>query len=207
MRGFARYEFQLVLLRRMADHQPDLVAAARSELGATRAQALAAHTRWQRLLHSPRAPRDLGLYRAVLGPPDEERSRQVGDLTVTAHTWPLPILWPHLRWEVLTDSAGAVLHAWLVRAPGQAIPVLPPPDRLAPWSCVVGDALANYPDAQPAPPDTPSYWPIDVATEHGEPYRLLFVHGLFQLARPTRPAGWPSERRPTRPGDRASGQS
>lgn len=66
MRGLARREFCLVLLRRMADLRPDLskdpptprCSHARSgplqeghqalpRLGATRAQAHAAHTRWQ----------------------------------------------------------------------------------------------------------------------------------------------------------------
>ena len=47
MRGPARREFCLVLLRRMADLRPDLVAEALPRLGATRAEAHAAHTRWQ----------------------------------------------------------------------------------------------------------------------------------------------------------------
>ncbi|SOC51741.1 hypothetical protein SAMN05660748_3831 [Blastococcus aggregatus] len=47
MRGLARREFCPVLLRRMADVRPDLVAEALPRLGATRAEAHAAHTRWQ----------------------------------------------------------------------------------------------------------------------------------------------------------------
>ena len=54
MKGFARFEFQLMLLRRMADLQPDLVADALSQLGASRAEARAAHRRWQELQHSSR---------------------------------------------------------------------------------------------------------------------------------------------------------
>jgi hypothetical protein len=49
MRGFARREFQLMLLRRMADFQPELVARAYAKAGATRADYLAAHNRWQSL--------------------------------------------------------------------------------------------------------------------------------------------------------------
>jgi hypothetical protein len=45
VRGLARREFCLVLLRRMADLRPDLVAEALPRLGATRAEAHAAHTR------------------------------------------------------------------------------------------------------------------------------------------------------------------
>ena len=57
MRGLARREFCLVLLRRMADLRPDLVAAALPRPGATRAEAHAAHTRWQALQHAPRSNR------------------------------------------------------------------------------------------------------------------------------------------------------
>ena len=46
MRGLARREFCLVLLRRMADLRPDLVEAL-PQLGASRGEAHAAHTRWQ----------------------------------------------------------------------------------------------------------------------------------------------------------------
>jgi hypothetical protein len=215
--GFARYEFQLMLLRRMADFQPELVAAACEELGASRARYLAAHTRWQRMLRSARGPRGIGLYRAVLGPEDDERTRRWGDSTLSVHTWrlsagarpepgpgggesgpgggePVPgggaqrarpmALWPSLRWEVIVGFGGAVLQGWLVRPPGGAIPELPVPRRLAPWSCVVNDALTRYPDARPAEPDAPSRWVIDVGDAPGGRYRLVFVHGLFQLARP-----------------------
>jgi hypothetical protein len=66
----------------MADVRPDLVAEALPRLGATRAEAHAAHTRWQALQHSPRAPRGLGLRTAVLGPAAELEDRRVGDLDV-----------------------------------------------------------------------------------------------------------------------------
>ena len=60
-----------MLLRRMADVRPDLVAEALPRLGATRAEAHAAHTRWQALHHARRAPKGLSLRTAVLGPPEE----------------------------------------------------------------------------------------------------------------------------------------
>ena len=56
MRGLARREFCLVLLRRMADTRSDLVLEALPRLGADRAEAHAAHTRWQALQHSPGRP-------------------------------------------------------------------------------------------------------------------------------------------------------
>jgi hypothetical protein len=182
--GFARYEFQLMLLRRMADFHPDLVATAYAEVGASRAQALAAHQRWQRMLRSPRGPRGLGLYRAVLGPEDDERTRRWGDSTLTVHTWRLAGLWPGLRWEAVVGHGGAVLHGWLVRQPGDPVPALPAPARLAPWSCVVGDVLARFPDATPAESDAPSRWLVEAGTGPGGRHRLVFVHGLFQLATP-----------------------
>ena len=174
--GFARYEFQLVLLRRMADFQPELVAAAREQVGATHARYLAAHNRWQTLLHSRRAPAGLDLYRAVLGPPEDVRDRPWGDLVVAAHTWPLAGLWPDLRWEVLAGAGGGVLNGWLVRAAGAPVPELPTLDRLAPWSCVVGDVAARVPEVRVGDPDAPHRWRLDAPG-----YRLVFVHGLLQL--------------------------
>ena len=48
-------DFQLVLLRRMADHNPDLVEDARRELGASLADMREANKRWQAMIRSPRA--------------------------------------------------------------------------------------------------------------------------------------------------------
>jgi hypothetical protein len=180
VRGFARYEFQLMLLRRMADFQPELVAAACEQVGASHAAYLAAHNRWQNLLRSRRAPQGLALYRAVLGPPETERPREWGDVTVTAHAWPLAGLWPWLRWEVLAGTGGAVVNAWLVRAPDSPAPPLPPPGRLAPWSCVVADVLREHPDARYVEPDAPHRWLLDVPA-NGRLYRMVFAHGLLQL--------------------------
>src|SRR3954465_1798483 len=100
MRGLARREFCLVLLRRMADVRPDLVAEALPRVGADRAEAHAAHTRWQALQPAPRGPRGLALRSAVLGPPEERQDRWFGDLPVQVRRWPLP-LWPALRREVV----------------------------------------------------------------------------------------------------------
>lgn len=169
-----------MLLRRMADFQPELVAAACEQVGASRAVYLAAHNRWQNMLRSRRAPAGLALYRAVLGPPETERPWRWGDAVVTAHTWPLPGLWPSLRWEVLAGTGGAVVNAWLARAPESPTPPLPPPDRLAPWSCVAGDVLAAHPEARYVEPDAPHRWLLDVPAG-ARLYRMVFVHGLLQL--------------------------
>src|SRR3954464_9164606 len=121
MQGLARREFCLVLLRRMADVRPDLVAEALPRIAADRAQARAAHRRWQALHHAPRAPRGLALRTAVLGPPETEEHRCFGDLAVLVRRWPLPV-WPHLRWEVLSGPGGAVLQEQFVRGPDSPVP-------------------------------------------------------------------------------------
>jgi hypothetical protein len=173
--GFARREFQLMLLRRMADFQPDLVAQAYEALGATHAQFMAAHNRWQTIQRSRRAPAGLRLLEAVLGPPDAQREIPWGDVTLTACTWRLVGLWPDLRWEAVVGLGGVVLEAALVRATGSAVPDLGRPADLAPWSCVVGDALLRYPGAESVDPDVPSRQLVVV-----DGARLWFVHGLLQ---------------------------
>src|ERR1700709_2539909 len=148
MDGLARREFCLVLLRRMADTRPDLVADALLRLSADRAQAHAAHTRWQALQHSPRAPRGAPLRTAVLGPPRQCEDRRFGDLDLVVRRWPLP-LWPHLEWEVLSGPGGSVLSEQLVRA--QASPVPPAAPGPLVWEHVVEDVsgLAGAVDVDP----------------------------------------------------------
>jgi hypothetical protein len=181
MKGFARREFQLMLLRRMADFQPELVSAACEEVGATHAQYMAAHNRWQSMIRSSRAPRGLRLYAATLGPPEDEQEMRFGDVTVTQCCWRLPGIWPDLRWQVTVGTQDVVLHGWLVRAGGSEVPQLPEPARLAPWSCVVGDVMTRYPSACQRDPDIPSQWLVTLAG-----HELWFVHGLLQTVRPAR---------------------
>ena len=173
MRGLGRREFCLVLLRRMADTRPDLVADALPRLGADRAEARAAHRRWQALRHAPRAPRGLAAQLAVLGPPEERDEVRTGDLLLVGHRWPLP-LWPHLRWEVLADPGGTVLHEQLVRAPGSTVPVAAPGD-LRVWEHVVAD-VAGLPGARDVDPGVVTRW--EVLLPGG--VRARFVWGLLQ---------------------------
>jgi hypothetical protein len=168
-----------MLLRRMADFQPDLVEAARTELGASHAEYMAAHNRWQTMLHSARAPRGLALYRAVLGPPDTERAVPFGEVELTACTWRLPGLWPDLVWQAMVGLHEVVLDGALVRPEGAEVPPLPPPESLAPWSCVVGDVVERFPAARQVAPDVPSQWLIELGGK-----QLWFVHGLLQTVRP-----------------------
>jgi hypothetical protein len=169
----ARREFCLVLLRRMADTRPDLVLEALPRLSADRAEAHAAHTRWQALQHSPRGPRGVGLHTAVLGPPEEVEDRRLGDLDLVVNRWPLP-LWPHLRWEVLTGPGGSVLHEQLVRAPGSPVPPARPAD-LRVWEHVVAD-VAVLPGAVDVDPGVVTRWEVHLPGG----VRTQFVWGLLQ---------------------------
>ncbi|BCJ75627.1 hypothetical protein CS0771_51710 [Catellatospora sp. IY07-71] len=180
MQGFARREFQLMLLRRMFDFQPDLVEAACAELGVSHRVYMAAHNRWQTMLRSRTAPKGLALYGAVLGPADERYEVLFGDARMTAHRWRLPGLWPDLRFEALSGAGDFVLHGWLVRAAGSPVPELGPVGSLAPWSCVVDDVLARFPGAVQRDPEVPARWGVDVPDPAGGVWRLMFVYGLLQ---------------------------
>jgi hypothetical protein len=161
-----------VLLRRMADLRPDLVAEALRRLAATRGQAHAAHTRWQALHHSPRAPRGLALRTAVLGPPEEVEDRRFGDLDLEVRRWPLP-LWPHQLWEVLSGPGGTVLNEHLVRAPGSPVPPAKA-GSLRVWEHVLDDVLA-VPGAVSVDPGVVTRWEV-----HLPGVRARFVWGLLQ---------------------------
>ena len=177
MRGLARREFCLVLLRRMSDTRPDLVASALPRLAADRAEARAAPQRWQALHHSPRAPRGVALRTAVLGPPDEQAGLRFGDLDLEVRRWPLP-LWPDLRWEVLSAPGGEVLREELVRGPGSPVPAARPGD-LRVWEHVRAD-VAALPGAVEVDPGTVSRWEVHLPGG----VRAAFVWGLLQRVGP-----------------------
>ncbi|MFI6853110.1 hypothetical protein [Streptomyces sp. NPDC050416] len=145
---FTPLDFQLVLLRRMADHNPDPVEDARHQLGASLADMREANKRWQAMVRSPRSRSPLSRYRSVLGEPESRTPRRIGDLDCESWLWPLP-LWPDLRFEVLTAPNGAVWNEWLVRAPGAQGPVLRTLDDLTPWSCTVDEAARAFAPARP----------------------------------------------------------
>ncbi|WP_369139265.1 hypothetical protein [Modestobacter versicolor] len=178
MRGLARREFCLVLLRRMADTRPDLVTDALRRLGASRAEAHAAHTRWQSLQHAARSPRGVALRSAVLGPPDGRDERRIGDVALVARQWALP-LWPHLRWETLSGAGradapdGPVLHEQLVRAPGSPVPAATGGLRV--WEHVVAD-VASLPGAVGVDPGVTTRWEVHLPDGR----RARFVWGLLQ---------------------------
>jgi hypothetical protein len=154
---FTPLDFQLVLLRRMADHNPDLVEDARHTLGVSIADMREANRRWQAMLHSPRSRAAASRYRSVLGEPESVVRRRIGDLDCEALLWPVP-LWPDLRFEVLLAPNGAVWNEWLIRAPQARGPRLRTIADLTPWSCTVDEAARAFAPARPLEGTAPTRW-------------------------------------------------
>jgi hypothetical protein len=187
--GFGVTEFQLVLLRRMADYQPGLVEDAVRRLGATRASMREANKRWQAMVRAPRFPRGAARFTAVLGPAAASVPRRIGDLACTARQWELP-LWPELRFEVLLGPAeigSPVLNEWLVRAAGVPVPALRTRADLVPWGCVVGDVGAAFPPAVPREGSAPTRFQLDFEAPDDSgrvcPWTADFTWGLLQEVR------------------------
>ncbi|MET8946197.1 hypothetical protein ABZX30_22115 [Streptomyces sp. NPDC004542] len=176
-------DFQLVLLRRMADHNPDLVEDARRELGASVAQMRETNRRWQAMVRSPRSRSASSRYRSVLGPPESEGKRALGDLECRVWQWPLP-LWPGLRFEVTVSPEGAVWNEWLVRAPGAEGPALRTVEDLVPWSCTVDEAARAFAPARPLEGTAPTRWGLafEAPDGRGVPRAVVaeFTWGLLQ---------------------------
>ncbi|NGN63323.1 hypothetical protein G5C51_05300 [Streptomyces sp. A7024] len=144
-------QLQLVLLRRMEDHHPDLVDDALHRLDVPRAVMREANRKWQGRLRAGGRRRPAGIkdYGALLGPAESVVPRALGDLQCEVHTWPVP-LWPELRFEVtVAPGVGTALNAWLVRAPGAAGPELRTLDDLAPWAATVDEVARAFPPAKP----------------------------------------------------------
>ncbi|MER8056037.1 MULTISPECIES: hypothetical protein [unclassified Streptomyces] len=186
-------DFQLVLLRRMADHQPELVDEARRTLGVSVGEMREANKRWQAMVRSPRARGAAARYRSVLGEPESVEPRTLGDVDCEARRWALP-LWPGLRFEVLVGPDGAVWNEWLVRAPGAAPPALRTVEDLAPWSCTVDEVARAFPPARPLEGTAPTRWGLAFTApdRDGVPHEMVaeFTWGLLQrtgAAGPGRP--------------------
>ncbi|MEU8530860.1 MULTISPECIES: hypothetical protein [Streptomyces] len=194
---FGPRSFQLVLLRRMADHQPGLVEDALRELGATRSEMREANRIWQSWAHARRGPGELHRYRQALGEPVARRA--VAELGVALGAlsdpeagaeilqWDLP-LWPDLRWEVLTGRAGPksppqVWGSALTRTPGASSPVLRTAADLRPWGCTFGEVRHAFPDAVPREGDAPTRSRLDFTDRDGTVCAAEFTWGLFQRLR------------------------
>jgi hypothetical protein len=184
LKGLARREFQLVLLRRMADYQPVLVERALRSLGASRTEMREVNARWQRILRSRTFPPGRRRYEAVLGPPADVAERWFGDVPCELAWWPPLQLWPGLRFEVLVGPDGSVLHEWLVRA-GGGPPRIRTVADLTPWSCVVGDVEARFAPVEHQPGDAPSRWHTTFSAPDGTAHVAHFVWGLLQTVTST----------------------
>ncbi|MEU1481046.1 hypothetical protein [Streptomyces sp. NPDC005760] len=181
---FTPLDFQLVLLRRMADHNPGLVEDARHALGVSIADMREANRRWQAMVRSPRARAAASRYRSVLGPPETVLTRTVGDLECEAWLWPVP-LWPDLRFEALLAPNGStVWNEWLVRAPEAEGPDLRTLADLTPWSCTVDEAARAFAPARPLEGTAPTRWGLTFTAPDGEGVRrevvAEFTWGLLQ---------------------------
>ncbi|MFI2423137.1 hypothetical protein ACH5A7_03360 [Streptomyces sp. NPDC018955] len=181
---FTQLDFQLVLLRRMADHNPGPVEDARRRLGVSLADMREANRRWQAMVRSPRSRPALSRYRSVLGEPESRTPRRIGDLDCEAWRWPVP-LWPDLRFEVLTAAAGgAVWNEWLVRAPGAEPPALHTVEDLTPWSCTVDEATRAFTPARPLEGSAPTRWGLAFTAPDASGVRrevvAEFTWGLLQ---------------------------
>ncbi|MEV0317722.1 hypothetical protein ACIBKX_03850 [Streptomyces sp. NPDC050658] len=190
---FTPLDFQLVLLRRMADHNPDLVEEARHELGVSIADMREANRRWQAMTRSARSRGAVSRYRSVLGPPTAAVPRRIGDLECEALLWPVP-LWPTLRFEVLLAPNGAAWNEWLVRAPATEGPSLRTLEDLTPWSCTVDEAARAFAPARPMEGTAPTRWRLVFTAPDGSGQlrRCVaeFTWGLLQrLSFPELPDG------------------
>ncbi|MFJ5773205.1 hypothetical protein [Streptomyces sp. NPDC093094] len=176
-------DLQLVLLRRMADHNPGLVEDARRELGVSAAEMREANKRWQAAVRSPRARSAAARWSSVLGPPESTAARRVGGLDCEARRWPVP-LWPGLRFEVLAGPDGTVWNEWLVRAPGARGPELRTLEDLTPWSCTVDEAARAFAPARPLEGTAPTRWGLAFTAPDGDGVRrevvAEFTWGLLQ---------------------------
>ncbi|MEV6108866.1 hypothetical protein AB0M28_29810 [Streptomyces sp. NPDC051940] len=154
--------FQLVLLRRMEDHNPGLVESALRALDVPKEQMREAHRRWQGRLRAgnrstPPTVRD---YTALLGAPESITPRPFGDMRSEAYAWAVP-LWPDLRFEATVVPGGVAVNAWLVRAPGAQSPELRTLADLTPWSATVDEVAHAFPPATPKEGDTDNRFRLD----------------------------------------------
>ncbi|MFF9121709.1 hypothetical protein ACF09J_00115 [Streptomyces sp. NPDC014889] len=183
---FTPLDLQLVLLRRMADHNPDLVEDALRRLGASRARMREANKRWQAMARSPRARSAASRYRSILGEAESTTARRIGDLDCEARRWPVP-LWPDLRLEVLVAPGGRVWNEWLVRADGAEGPDLRTVADLTPWSCTVDEAARAFAPARPLEGTAPTRWGLAFRAPDGQgvPREVVaeFTWGLLQRTR------------------------
>ncbi|MFG2074343.1 hypothetical protein [Nonomuraea maritima] len=179
---FGVREFQLALMHRMRDLNPERVAEALDAMGATRAELRASHAQWTRTLHAPRGPKGVALVRRALGPAPYRGIRPAGSLRCKVLRWPLPAF-PGLEFEVLLGPGGEMWNQWFVRPGAPAALTF---DDLVPWTCVVADVGESFPGAVQMEGPAPQHWMVDL--DHGgSRHRARFVYGLLQRLDPGPP--------------------
>jgi hypothetical protein len=184
---FGITEFQLVLLRRMADYNPELVEQARARLGASTTDMREANAHWQRMNRSRTFRLTTGALRGFLGDALGETERVAGKagMQFQVTRWKLP-LWPDLRLEAIAGPDGAVLDYGLSRDPGSPIPKLHRLADLEPWTCVIGDVAMAFQPARLREGSAPSRRELffEAPDEGAESVgaRAEFVYGLLQHA-------------------------
>ena len=184
---FGITEFQLVLLRRMADYNPELVEQARTRLGASSTDMRETNAHWQRMNRSPTFRLTAQALRGFLGDPIGGTDQVAGKagMRFQVTRWKLP-LWPDLRLEAIAGADGAVLDYGLSRDPGSPVPELRRLADLEPWTCVIGDVAAAFAPTRLREGSAPSRRELlfDASNEGGEPVfaRAEFVYGLLQKA-------------------------
>jgi hypothetical protein len=191
---FGRTQFQLVLLRRMADFQPELVERARVALGATVTEMREANAHWQRMIRSHTFRLTANTLSGILGSPPAQDQRVAGrsGRQLRVVEWAVPLYWPGLRITAFAGPDGAVMDYSLTREVGSSAPR---PRRLAdlsPWSCVISDVMAAFPPATVREGSAPSRRELlfRAPEESGAPpvpARAEFVHGLVQRVEPVDP--------------------
>ncbi len=177
--SFGRLDFQLMLLRRMADYQPGLVEDKVAELGLPRSAVRMANQRWQATIRSRSLPDGSERYRRVLGRPVAEFQREFGDAASEVTQWETD-LWPPLLFEIIAVPGGPVLHEWLVRPEGCPAPALAGLADLRPWECVVADVERALHPVQHADDGTTSRWATWFRLS-GSRYVARFAWGLLQV--------------------------
>jgi hypothetical protein len=180
-------EFPLVLLRRMADYQPQLVEDARTRLGYDVTEMRAVNATWQRMLRSRSSRGTLTQLRRVLGSPVEVIERTVGDAPCRCEQWEISQeLWPGLRFEAFIGPGDMLLKEHLVRAPRAPRPVLKSLGDLTPWSCVLGDVAVAFGRLRQlegsAPTRDLALVDVDDGTGVKTTVATEYVYGLLQSA-------------------------
>jgi hypothetical protein len=181
-------EFPLVLLRRMADYQPQMVENARTRLGYDVTEMRAVNATWQRMLRSRHSRGPLGQLHRVLGKPVEVIERKVGDAACRCEQWEISQdVWPGLRFEAFIGPGDMLLKEHLVRAPGVPRPTLRSLSDLTPWSCVLGDAATAFGRLRQLEGSAPTRDLALVEVDDGTGVKVTvateFVYGLLQSAR------------------------